>query len=124
MFRTGILVTAFCFLFAGFAAAADTIREREQKEAYQKQMELRLAEVNQKLSTVTSRASDVKEDSRSEFNRQLEELQKRRELASRKLAELRAASGQDWERLKAETYAAIGDLDRMYDRMKPLLKGI
>lgn len=122
MIRTGVLITIFCFLSTSIVLAAETSKQREQKEAYQKQLELRLAEVNQKLGTLSSKTSAVREESRKEFTQQMEDAGKKREAANKKMAELRSASGSDWERLKAETNAAIDDLNRVYDRMRSLFK--
>jgi hypothetical protein len=124
MIRNTALVAVVCLLFAGAAPAAETFRQGEQREAVRKQLEIRLSEVNQKLNRLMSRSSSVPEESKKELSRQNEELAKKREVANRSMSELGSAQGQDWERLKAETNAAIDDLNRSCDRMQSLFKGI
>lgn len=120
--RRIVVVTVMFFFVGGMAAAGETVRQREQREAFQKQLEIRLNEVNQKLSSIGSRGSDVKEEYKEEFKRQAEEMQKKQEFVQRKMGDLRSASGQDWERLKAEASAAIDDLNGIYVRMSSLPK--
>lgn len=122
-----ILYAAVFFLLAGFngiAGAAETLKQREQREASMKQLEIRLSEVSAKLGGLGSRSSNVKDESKKEYIQLTDDLQKKQETANRKMAQLRAAGGQDWERLKAETNSAIDDLNRVYERMSTLFKSI
>jgi DNA-binding transcriptional MerR regulator len=102
--------------------AAETVKQREQREAYQKQLEARLHEVDQKLNRLRGKASDVKDDSRQEYRQKMEELKKKRETAGKKLQELKSAGASDWDRLKMETSFAIDDTNSMYDRMRSYFK--
>ncbi len=123
MKRHAVLITVLCLVFSN-VMAFETMKQREQREALQKQLELRFRDVNQKLEQLTGKSANIKEDSRNEFKNRMEELRKKQELASKKLGELGSASGQDWDRLSAETNAAIDDLNRMYDRISSLFKSI
>lgn len=110
--------------FQGTTPAAETMKQREQREALTKQLEIRFSEVNRKLTGLGGRSTNIKEESRREYARLVEDLQKKQELANRKMTELKSSSGQDWERLKAETNSAIDDLNGAYEKMSALFKTI
>lgn len=121
--RYGLIITMF-WLFLAPPSTAETMKEQEQKAALRKQLEIRLREANDKASSLNGKTSRIKEELKSEYERRMNELRKKQEIAGRKLAELGSARGQDWDRLKAETNAAIDDLNRAYDAVSSLVKGI
>lgn len=123
MLRSGILIVVLAYMVFPNTVIAETMKQKEQRESFQKHLEAKLYEVNQKLDRLRSKAGDVKEDSRKEYNLQMEELAKRQQLAGKKLADMKSASAGDWDRLKVETSFAIDDLDKMYDKILSLLKG-
>ncbi|OGW33874.1 MAG: hypothetical protein A2010_16505 [Nitrospirae bacterium GWD2_57_9] len=118
--RSVLLQLLLCLIMTGTAMAAETVRQREQREAYQKQLSLRLQEINQKLASL--KTTGLKDDVRREFGRLQEELRMKQEAAAKKLSEAGSATGQDWERLKYQVHAAIQDLDALYERMSSLLR--
>jgi hypothetical protein len=121
--RNGLIVTMI-WIFLAPAVIAETMREQEQKAALRKQLEIRLREANEKVSSLGGKASGIKEELKGEYQRRMTDLRKRQEIAGKKLAELGSARGLEWDRLKAETNAAIDDLNRAYDGVSSLLKGI
>ncbi len=68
------------------------------------------------------KAAEIKEDLRVEFKAQMDELRKKLDAADRKLQELKDAGSKEWERVKAETDAAVAEVERLYreaaDRFK------
>lgn len=119
----GLIVTMICLILAP-PAVAETVREQEQKAALRKQFEIRLREANDKISSLSGKTANVKDELKSEYQRRMKELREKQETAGRKLAELGSARGLDWDRLKAETNAAIDDLNRAYDSVTSLSQGI
>ncbi len=69
-----------------------------------------------------SKAAELKEDAKREFNEDMKELQKKEEAANRKLKELKSASTKTWEKTKAEMDKAIGELDKQYDKIMSRFK--
>ncbi len=110
------------FLFLIGSAGAQTLRQQQQREASQKQVEILWQEATQKLSSVSVNSSALTEDARRELARLNDELKTAQDMAGRKVGAMKAADSQDWERFKAEAYAAIADLDRIYGRMQSLKK--
>jgi hypothetical protein len=124
--RAAFLIV-FCLLLAGTvrtALPAETMKQREQRLMVEKLLELKLAEVNRKLASIDAGERDVPEETRKKFTRLTEELVLKQDLANRKLEEIRSVSGQDWDRLKAEANSAIEDLNRVFEKIRTLLKGV
>jgi molecular chaperone DnaK (HSP70) len=114
MKRFLLLVALTGFAFTTIPATGSDGQE-PQKEEYQKQTEAKLKKFDRKMEEMKSRAADVKQESREEFNRQMDELKKAREAANRKLGELKTESAKSWEKTKAEMDAAMKDLRKRYD---------
>jgi hypothetical protein len=109
-------------VFASSPLGAQTMRQRQQREANQKQVELRLNEVRQKFRGLNASADAVDENTRNELKRLTAELSIKQETAERKLAEMKAADGRDWERCRAEANAAVDALNSVYNSMQSLKK--
>lgn len=99
---------------------AQTMKQQQQREASQKQVDIRLREVQQKLGGVKIDSAVITDEARNELKRLTEELKTRQEIAGRKLGAMKGADSLNWERLKAEANAAVDDLNRVYDRMVSL----
>ncbi len=121
MIRPGVIIAVIASLLFPNVVIAETMKQKEQRQSVQKYLEAKLYEVNQKLDRLKSKAGDVKEDSRKEYNLQMEELAKKQQLASKKLADMQSATAADWDRLKTEASFAIDDVNRMYDKVLSLL---
>jgi hypothetical protein len=119
--RPGLIAFILCLIIPAMGAT-ETDKQREQQESFQKYLDAKLYEVNQKLDSLGSKAGEVKEDFRKEYRLQTEELAKKRQFVNQKMAEMKSATGVGWDRLKAEVAFAIDDLNRMYDKMSSLLK--
>ncbi len=129
---TPVFILCIVFL-AGSAPAAETARQREQRSADQKQLELRMGEVTRKLdsgsdlfknrgSGLNEKVAVPKEETVRELGRLQEEVRKRREIAGKKLSQLGSATGQEFDRLKAEINSSIQDLNDLYQRMSSLAR--
>lgn len=121
MKRSGIFILVICLTAFATAVGAETAKQREQRESFQRYLETRYNEVNQKLRGVSGKASKVGEDSRNEFKRLTEELNKKHAMAARKMAELKSATAENWDRLKVETISAIDDVNNTYERVMSLV---
>lgn len=122
MKRVGILAVTILLVLAT-AAIAETVRQRQQRETVERYLEAKLRDVNRKLDSVKIRSgSALDEHSQKELERAGEELSRKQELLSRKQAEMKSASVETWDRLKAEVNAAIDDLNRSYEKISSLLK--
>lgn len=122
MKRVGILAVTILLVLAA-AAIAETVRQRQQRETVERYLEAKLRDVNRKLDSVKIRSGSARDEhSQKELERAGEELSRKQELLSRKQAEMKSASVETWDRLKAEVNAAIDDLNRSYEKISSLLK--
>ncbi len=122
MFRTCILTIVLLLSVSGPAAAqgAQTLKQQQQREAAEKQVEMYWQEANQKLNTMNVSTSGLNDDTRRDLGRLNDELKAAQEMTSRKVAQMKAAGSQDWERFKVESYAAIDNLNRICGRIQSL----
>lgn len=95
------------------------------KEAYQKKMEARLAELDAEIDRLKARAKAAEADAQLEYTRDLSELRQHRDEAIRKLEQLRSASDDAvddfvagvenaWKELKD----AVGRASSRFDEIK------
>ncbi len=114
-----IIVTLPLFSWSFLASAAD--QQAKDKE-HQSQVEEKVKDLGTKLDSLGKKAAEIKEDLRVEFKAQMDELRKKLDAADRKLQELKDAGSKEWERVKAETDAAVAEVERLYreaaDRFK------
>jgi peptidoglycan hydrolase CwlO-like protein len=121
MKRISVLLMVLIFALAVVLTGCGD-KAKEQKEAYQKEIESKLSEINKKMDELKGKAGDVKEDMKAEFNQQMDALSKDREAANKKLEELKAAGTKNWENLKEQMDKAVKVLEEQYDKLKSLLQ--
>lgn len=71
------------------------------KEAYQKKLQAQLDEWNAEIGMLKAKADKVEADAQLEYYKQIEKLRSMQKEANSKLAELKEASDDAWEDLKA-----------------------
>ncbi|TWI68543.1 hypothetical protein LZ24_02516 [Desulfobotulus alkaliphilus] len=71
------------------------------KKEYEQKLQAQLDEWGIRIDKLKAKADIKKADAQLEYHKQIEELRSQRESASNKLAELKSASGDAWEDLKA-----------------------
>lgn len=123
MFETRSLVLVLILVLSAPAALnAQTMRQQQQRETSQRQVEMRLYEVRQKLRSLNIKTSELEENSRREFNRLTAELREKQEMVGRKMGAMRAADSRNWESCKAQANAAVDELYSVYNRLQSLEK--
>jgi uncharacterized coiled-coil DUF342 family protein len=80
------------------------------KEAYQQKLEAQLAEWKADINKMKAKADKADADTQLEYYKRIEELRSKQESAQEKLEELKEASGDAWEELKAGVELALGSL--------------
>lgn len=94
----------------------------QQKEQYEKSMEERLRIIGKELDELKTKAADMTEEARKEVNQQIEEVEMKQKLASRKLEEIRKESQKEWKKVAGEMNAAMNELEAAYEKMKSHMK--
>ena len=85
---------------------------------YQEKMEAQLQELTAKLGELKGKAAKATTDAKAEMNKQIEALKPKLEAAHQKMAELKAASGPAWEKLKEGSEKAMADLKKTWESVK------
>jgi len=92
------------------------------REEFIRRMQAKLEEWNAEIESLTSRADEVAEDLRREYNDQIALLKAKQAVAQQRIAELQQESGSAWEDLKAGielAWTAIGEaIDSAKSRFK------
>jgi len=94
----------------------------QQKEEYQEQIEARLQvldrEIQELQARTQSKAAELKEESKAEYNQTIEELRNKKQAAAEQLDKLKSASGKAWEDIKAGMDSAMDNLSQAFDRAR------
>jgi len=80
------------------------------KEAYEKKIEAQLKEWNADIDKLQARADSAEADAQLEYYQQIDDLRAKQEEAQTKLDELKEASDDAWEDLKAGVNSARDSL--------------
>lgn len=81
------------------------------KEAYEKKLQAQLDEWSAEIDRLRAKAAGVQADKEIEYNKQIEKLQSEQENARKKLTQLKNASEDAWEDMKAGVESAWDSLD-------------
>lgn len=99
---------------------------QQQKEEYLQQIKAKMKgydrEMQELLAEAQSRATDLKEESKAQFNQSMEELHNKKRAAAEKLNELNSASGEAWEDIKSGMDSAMDELTKSFDRARSHFK--
>jgi hypothetical protein len=88
------------------------------KEAYQEKIEAQIKEWTAKLQLYKAKADKASADVKIQMHQQLDHLRAQKEAALQKLNEIKAASGDSWETLKAGAEKALEEMKKTWEGMK------
>ena len=95
---------------------------QQQKEEYLQQIEGKMKEFDRDMQELLVkaqfRATDLKEESKAQFDQSMEELRNKKQAAAEKLNELNSASGKAWEDIKSGMDSAMDELSKAFDRAR------
>jgi ribosomal protein L10 len=89
---------------------------KQQKEEYQKQLGAKIKEYDRKLEELTGKAKKMEKKTKTEAQKELADLEQKREAVGKKLEEMKSASGKVWEDLKSGMDKAVEDFGKSLDR--------
>ena len=72
-----------------------------EREAYEQKMNARLLKWDAQMQVLKARAKEAGANAKAEIGKELDDLEKRSDVAREKLRELRNSSGEAWQDLKA-----------------------
>jgi uncharacterized coiled-coil DUF342 family protein len=88
------------------------------KEAYQEKLEAQLKEWSARISELKARADRASADAKIKLYQEVEDLKVRTDAAQQKLNEIKAASAEKWESLKAASEKTLTDLKSKWESLK------
>jgi regulatory protein YycH of two-component signal transduction system YycFG len=101
-------------IHAARAGDRDTGHREESKEEYQQKTESQLREFDHHMDDLKARAERGSAQAKTAWEKDEAVLADKREAAQKKLDELKASSGQEWEKVKPDLDAAMDDLHKTY----------
>ncbi|MCL7419449.1 MAG: coiled coil domain-containing protein [Methylobacter sp.] len=82
----------------------------KQREVYEHKLQTQLDEWNAAIDQLKVRADQAEADAKVEYDKHIDELRQKQQIALSKLEELRQAGDEAWENLKADVEAASNSL--------------
>ena len=92
------------------------------REEYIDKLAAQLKEWSAKIDELEVKARAAKEDAKHGYENQVSELKKKREIATRKLQELKSTSSEAWDVVKAGAETAWADLMKAVNEAKEKFK--
>lgn len=98
--------------------AVDAAKEltMRQKEAFQKNVQEELDELQAQIARLRTRTDQASAETRAKAQHAIDDLEKKKEEARRQLEELKSAGASAWADLRSRMNAAMEDLRRSYRR--------
>jgi len=88
------------------------------KEAYQEKIEAQIKEWTAKLQEYKAKADKASADTKIQMYQQIDRLRAQKETAQQKLNEIKAASGESWEALRAGSEKILAEMKKTWEDMK------
>lgn len=88
------------------------------KEAYQEKLEAQIKEWTAKLTELKAKADQAGAGAKAHLHQQIDQFRARNEAAQQKLDEIKAASAESWETLKAGSERALDEMKKTWRSMK------
>jgi uncharacterized coiled-coil DUF342 family protein len=92
------------------------------REEYIDKLAAQLKEWSAKIDDLQSKAHVAKADAKTEYENQIRQLKIKRDAATQKLQELKGASNEAWDTLKAGAETAWADLEKAFAAAKEKFK--
>lgn len=89
---------------------------RRERQQYQKKIETKLRELDQEIDALKVKTAKQSKVARKQLDRQMSELDQKREVAHQEFAKLRNSGQGAWQDMKAGIDAAMDDLETAYER--------
>lgn len=103
---------------AGAAADAAVEYSKEQKEQFQKDMEVKLDELKKETADLKKSASEKTGKAKEEMKEQIKSLEKKQDEMKKDLAKLKKSSGKAWTEMKSGMSKAWDSLTESYKKAK------
>ena len=82
----------------------------QQKEAFQRKVQSELDEMQARITQLRGQVKHTSTEARADIQKAISELEKKKELAEKKVQAIHSATASSWEQVKSKTSAAMDDL--------------
>lgn len=82
----------------------------QQKDAFQRKVQTELDEVQGRITQLRGQVKHASAEAKADIQKAIEELEKKKDLASKKVEAIQSATASSWEQVKSKTEAAMDDL--------------
>jgi ribosome-interacting GTPase 1 len=93
----------------------------QQKDAFQRKVQTELDEMQVRIRQLRGEVKHVSGEARVEIQKAIRELEKKKDLASKKVEAIQSATASSWEQVKSKTEAAMDDLRDSLTRARSYL---
>jgi hypothetical protein len=97
---------------AGQAAETAAEYSRQTKEEFQKRIETRLNELDGEIAKLREKGRDLKDTAKANWDQKMPELERKRDAARAKLAEVNHSSAAAWKDVQKGAQSAWDELDK------------
>jgi septal ring factor EnvC (AmiA/AmiB activator) len=88
----------------------------QQKDAFQQKVQTELDEIQTHIAQLRGQVTHASAEAKADIQKAIEELEKKKDLASKKAQEIQSATASSWEQVKGKTTAAMDDLRHSLNR--------
>jgi hypothetical protein len=82
----------------------------QQKEAFQRKVQSELDEVQARITQLRGQVNHASAEARTDIQKAIGELEKKKDLAEKKVQDIHSATASSWEQVKTKTTVAMDDL--------------
>jgi len=82
----------------------------QQKDAFQREVQTELDEVQVRITQLRGQIKHASAEARADLQKAIRELEKKKDLANKKIEAIHSATASSWEQVKSKTAAAMNDL--------------
>jgi hypothetical protein len=93
---------------------------KNERDAYVKSTDARLAEYDQKFDGLDKRAATLTGQTKTNFKNAIDDLRDQRKAVAAKLDDLKKVSPETWTTLKGQVDASLTSLDRSYNKVSEM----
>jgi len=99
---------------AGQAVKTAAEFSQQTKEEFQKNLDVRLKELDAEIAKLRVKGGDLKDKAKANWDQKMAELEKKRDAARAKLAEVGQSSAEAWKDVRQGAQSAWDELDKAF----------
>jgi ribosome-interacting GTPase 1 len=93
----------------------------QQKDAFQRKVQTELDEMKVRIRELRGQVKHASAEARADLQKAIGELEKKKDLANKKVKAIQSATASSWEQVKSKTEAAMNDLRDSLTRARSYL---